>query len=141
MERTGRFTGELAEPPLTADGRASLAARLAADHDVDLADCHAYGDSLADLPLLELVGHPHAINPDFRLVARGAAAAAGRSSAGRTESGRGDAGAAAITPSLPQLRRRARAGAPAAAGALALDGAAAAARSPGPDWVHGATRS
>jgi phosphoserine phosphatase len=67
VERTGRFTGELAEPPLTADGRASLAARLAADHDVDLADCHAYGDSLADLPLLELVGHPHAINPDFRL--------------------------------------------------------------------------
>jgi HAD superfamily hydrolase (TIGR01490 family) len=67
VERVGRFTGELAEPPLTADGRASLAARLAADHDVDLADCHAYGDSLGDLPLLELVGHPHPINPDFRL--------------------------------------------------------------------------
>jgi HAD superfamily hydrolase (TIGR01490 family) len=67
VERTGRFTGELAEPPLTADGRASLAARLAAEHRVDLADCHAYGDSLADLPLLELVGHPHAVNPDFRL--------------------------------------------------------------------------
>ena len=32
VERTGRFTGELAEPPLTADGRASLAARLAAEH-------------------------------------------------------------------------------------------------------------
>jgi HAD superfamily hydrolase (TIGR01490 family) len=67
VERVGRFTGELAEPPLTADGRASVAARLAADHGVDLADCYAYGDSLADLPLLELVGHPHAINPDFRL--------------------------------------------------------------------------
>jgi HAD superfamily hydrolase (TIGR01490 family) len=67
VERVGRFTGELAEPPLTADGRASLTARLAADHNVDLADCHAYGDSLGDLPMLELVGHPHAINPDFRL--------------------------------------------------------------------------
>ena len=67
VERVGRFTGELAEPPLTADGRASLAARLAADHGVELSHCHAYGDSLADLPLLELVGHPHAINPDFRL--------------------------------------------------------------------------
>lgn len=67
VERVGRFTGELAEPPLTADGRASLAAQLAADHGVELSDCHAYGDSLADLPLLELVGHPHAINPDFRL--------------------------------------------------------------------------
>jgi alcohol-forming fatty acyl-CoA reductase len=67
VERVGRFTGELAEPPLTADGRASVTASLAADHGVDLADCHAYGDSLADLPMLELVGHPHPINPDFRL--------------------------------------------------------------------------
>jgi fatty acyl-CoA reductase len=67
VERLGRFTGELAEPPLTADGRASLAAGLAAEHGVDLADCHAYADSVADLPLLELVGHPHPINPDFRL--------------------------------------------------------------------------
>jgi HAD superfamily hydrolase (TIGR01490 family) len=67
VERVGRFTGELAEPPLTADGRASVAAGLAADHGIDLADCHAYGDSLADLPMLELVGHPHPINPDFRL--------------------------------------------------------------------------
>jgi HAD superfamily hydrolase (TIGR01490 family) len=67
IERRGAFTGELAEPPLTADGRASAAARLAAEHGVDLADCHAYGDSASDLPLLEVVGHPHAVNPDFRL--------------------------------------------------------------------------
>jgi HAD superfamily hydrolase (TIGR01490 family) len=67
VERRGAFTGELAEPPLSADGRASLAARLAAEHGVDLADCHAYGDSISDLPLLELVGHPVAVNPDFRL--------------------------------------------------------------------------
>jgi alcohol-forming fatty acyl-CoA reductase len=67
LERRGAFTGELAEPPLSADGRASLAARLAAEHDVDLGDCHAYGDSISDLPLLELVGHPSAVNPDFRL--------------------------------------------------------------------------
>jgi HAD superfamily hydrolase (TIGR01490 family) len=67
VERRGAFTGELAEPPLSADGRASLAARLAAEHGVDLSDCHAYGDSISDLPLLELVGHPVAVNPDFRL--------------------------------------------------------------------------
>ncbi|MDP9228510.1 MAG: haloacid dehalogenase-like hydrolase, partial [Actinomycetota bacterium] len=67
VERRGAFTGELAEPPLTADGRASLAARLAAEHDVSLADSHAYGDSISDLPMLELVGNPHAVNPDFRL--------------------------------------------------------------------------
>ena len=34
---------------------------------MDLADCHAYGDSISDLPLLELVGHPVAVNADFRL--------------------------------------------------------------------------
>jgi len=67
VERVGRFTSELAEPPLTADGRASLAARMAADRGLELADCHAYADSVADLPLLELVGHPHPVNPDFRL--------------------------------------------------------------------------
>lgn len=67
VEQRGSFTGELAEPPVTADGRASLAARLAADRGVDLGDCYAYGDAISDLPMLELVGHPHAVNPDFRL--------------------------------------------------------------------------
>jgi HAD superfamily hydrolase (TIGR01490 family) len=67
VEHGGRFTGELAEPPLTADGRASLAARLAAERGLDLADCHAYADSVADLPLLEVVGHAHPVNPDVRL--------------------------------------------------------------------------
>jgi fatty acyl-CoA reductase len=67
IERRGAFTGELAEPPLTADGRASTAARLAAERGFELSDCHAYGDSISDLPMLELVGHPVAINPDFRL--------------------------------------------------------------------------
>jgi len=66
-EDLGVFTGELAEPPLTAEGRAALATSLAAERGVALADCHAYGDSVSDLPLLEVVGHPHAVNPDFRL--------------------------------------------------------------------------
>jgi HAD superfamily hydrolase (TIGR01490 family) len=67
VEHAGQFTGELAEPPLTADGRASLAAAVAAEHGIALAECHAYGDAISDLPLLEVVGHPHAVNPDFRL--------------------------------------------------------------------------
>jgi len=67
VERGGTFTGELAEPPLSADGRASLVARSAAEHGVDLADCHAYADSVSDLPMLEAVGHPVAVNSDFRL--------------------------------------------------------------------------
>jgi phosphoserine phosphatase len=67
VERDGAFTGELDQPPLTADGRAAFAAARAADHGVDMADCHAYGDAISDLPLLEAVGHPHAVNADFRL--------------------------------------------------------------------------
>jgi alcohol-forming fatty acyl-CoA reductase len=67
VERAGQFTGDLAEPPLTADGRASMAAAIAAEHGVPLAECHAYGDAISDLPMLEVVGHPHAVNPDFRL--------------------------------------------------------------------------
>jgi HAD superfamily hydrolase (TIGR01490 family) len=67
VEQRGAFTGELVEPPLSADGRASLAARVAAEHGVELSACHAYGDSVSDLPMLEAVGHPYAVNPDFRL--------------------------------------------------------------------------
>jgi HAD superfamily hydrolase (TIGR01490 family) len=67
VERDGAFTGELAEPVATADGRAALAAQIAEEHGVALADCHAYADSISDLPMLELVGHAHAVNPDFRL--------------------------------------------------------------------------
>lgn len=34
---------------------------------VDMGQSYAYSDSLYDLPLLEAVGHPHAVNPDARL--------------------------------------------------------------------------
>jgi HAD superfamily hydrolase (TIGR01490 family) len=40
--------------------------------DIDLADSYAYSDSVTDLPMLELVGHPVAVNPDkeLRAIAR-----------------------------------------------------------------------
>ena len=34
---------------------------------LDLAQCYAYSDSASDLPMLEAVGHPVAVNPDGRL--------------------------------------------------------------------------
>jgi fatty acyl-CoA reductase len=67
VEERGAFTGQLAEPPMTADGRASLVAQTAVDHGVDLGDCFAYGDSMSDLPFLDVVGHPYAVNPDLGL--------------------------------------------------------------------------
>jgi fatty acyl-CoA reductase len=67
IEERGAFTGQLADPPLTADGRASFAAQSAAEHGSSLADCFAYGDSMSDLPFLNTVGHPYAVNPDLGL--------------------------------------------------------------------------
>ena len=64
LEERGAFTGELAEPPLTADGRASFVAQAAAEHGSELTDCFGYGDSMSDLPFLDTVGHPFAVNPD-----------------------------------------------------------------------------
>src|SRR5436309_9478493 len=34
---------------------------------IDLAGSYAYSDSITDLPMLELVGHPVAVNPDREL--------------------------------------------------------------------------
>ncbi|MFQ5414064.1 MAG: HAD family hydrolase, partial [Phycisphaerae bacterium] len=61
---SGRFTGALDGPPI---GRAEKATRIrmfAKTHDIDLTRSYAYGDSIADLPMLEAVGHPHVVNPD-----------------------------------------------------------------------------
>ena len=40
---------------------------LARWHDYDLGQCYAYSDSASDLPMLEAVWHPVAVNPDTRL--------------------------------------------------------------------------
>ena len=39
----------------------------AKDHAIDLAESWAYTDSFSDYPMLAVVGHPTACNPDFRL--------------------------------------------------------------------------
>jgi HAD superfamily hydrolase (TIGR01490 family) len=63
----GRYTGELEEVPYAGDARASYLRRLAKGLGADLSASYAYGDSLSDLPMLEAVGHPVAVNPDPRL--------------------------------------------------------------------------
>jgi HAD superfamily hydrolase (TIGR01490 family) len=57
---TGRLTGVLLHGPAKAEAIRQLAER----HGFDLDRCYAYSDSANDLPLLSLVGHPCAINPD-----------------------------------------------------------------------------
>ena len=34
---------------------------------LSLSECYSYSDSISDLPMLSVVGHPAAVNPDFRL--------------------------------------------------------------------------
>ena len=65
--RDGRFTGALAGPPLSGAEKARRARLVAEQEGLDLEQSHAYGDSVADLELLECVGRPVALNPDGRL--------------------------------------------------------------------------
>ena len=61
---TGRLKGDLLHGP----AKAEAVRALAHEHGLDLARCFAYSDSYNDLPMLSLVGHPCAINPDRRLL-------------------------------------------------------------------------
>jgi HAD superfamily hydrolase (TIGR01490 family) len=63
----GVFTGELEGELLRGDGKRVAAERLAREHDAQLGECYALADSMADLSLLESVGHPVAVNPDQSL--------------------------------------------------------------------------
>ncbi|GAA2605974.1 HAD family hydrolase [Streptomyces axinellae] len=59
----GRFTGEI-EYYAYGPTKAEAIRELAGSEGYDLARCYAYSDSVTDLPMLEAVGHPHAVNPD-----------------------------------------------------------------------------
>jgi alcohol-forming fatty acyl-CoA reductase len=65
----GAYTGEMLEAPPTAEGRADALRAYADDHDLDLREAVAYADSTSDLPMLEAVGFPVAVNPETRLAA------------------------------------------------------------------------
>jgi len=66
-ERDGRLTGELLEVPPTGEARALLLAQYADANDLVLSDAVAYADSASDLPMLESVGFPVAVNPEPKL--------------------------------------------------------------------------
>ena len=63
----GELTGELTAVPPTAEARAQAMIDYAAHHDLDLREAVAYADSSSDLPMLEAVGFPVAVNPETRL--------------------------------------------------------------------------
>jgi HAD superfamily hydrolase (TIGR01490 family) len=60
----GRFSGRLSGPVCLEDGKVARLEGLIEVHGIDLAKSYFYSDSVTDLPLLELVGHPVVTNPD-----------------------------------------------------------------------------
>jgi len=63
----GVYSGELAGPFCYGPGKVEAITELARWEGLDLAQCWAYSDSASDLPMLEAVGHPVAVNPDAKL--------------------------------------------------------------------------
>ncbi|HVR03076.1 MAG TPA: HAD-IB family hydrolase [Polyangia bacterium] len=63
----GYATGRLLPPIMAAATKASWMRIYAEKENLNLSDCYGYSDSLSDLPMLSVVGHPTAVNPDLRL--------------------------------------------------------------------------
>ncbi|MFF0477928.1 HAD family hydrolase [Streptomyces sp. NPDC004284] len=62
----GCFTGEV-EYYAYGPTKAEAVRELAESEGYDLSRCYAYSDSATDIPMLEAVGHPYAVNPDRTL--------------------------------------------------------------------------
>ncbi|MEY2468486.1 MAG: hypothetical protein QOF21_1184 [Actinomycetota bacterium] len=63
----GVLTGAIDGGFVWSMGKLDAVRSWAASHNIDLAESYAYSDSIYDTPLLNAVGHPHAVNPDPRL--------------------------------------------------------------------------
>lgn len=67
VDAAGLHTGKIAGRVCFSAGKLVHASAEAAAHGVELKDCAFYTDSYSDLPVLEVVGRPVAVNPDLRL--------------------------------------------------------------------------
>jgi HAD superfamily hydrolase (TIGR01490 family) len=65
--KDGYATGKLLRPVVAGPEKARLVREWARARGLDLGDCFAYSDSYSDVPMLSVVGHPCAVNPDLRL--------------------------------------------------------------------------
>ena len=63
----GYATGRLLPPVMASATKATWIREYAEENEINLSKSHAYSDSISDLPMLSIVGHPVAISPDFRL--------------------------------------------------------------------------
>ena len=67
IDELGRYTGRLVGEILHGPAKVKAVEEIAAENGLDLQECAAYSDSINDLPLLETVGYPHAVNPEGEL--------------------------------------------------------------------------
>jgi HAD superfamily hydrolase (TIGR01490 family) len=67
VDDDGYYTGRLVGGVMHGPEKAKAVAEKASEHGIDLGECAAYSDSMNDLPLLEAVGFPHAVNPEGEL--------------------------------------------------------------------------
>lgn len=65
--KAGIATGKLLKPVVAGPEKARLIREHAKERGYDLAECFAFSDSYSDVPMLSVVGHPAAVNPDKRL--------------------------------------------------------------------------
>ncbi|MDH4116537.1 MAG: HAD-IB family hydrolase [Acidimicrobiia bacterium] len=65
----GHFTDEIDGPFVHGPGKAEAVRSVIIEQGYDPLLCYAYSDSISDLPLLDAVGHPVAVNPDSALEA------------------------------------------------------------------------
>jgi len=65
--RDGVYTGSPDGPFTYREGKAEAIREIAAERGFDLGESWAYSDSESDLPMLRVVGHPVAVNPDAAL--------------------------------------------------------------------------
>ncbi len=63
----GYATGRLLPPVMASATKAKWIREYAEKNEINLSESFAYSDSISDLPMLSIVGHPVAVNPDFRL--------------------------------------------------------------------------
>jgi HAD superfamily hydrolase (TIGR01490 family) len=63
----GVATGRLLPPIMAAATKASWIRTYTEREGISLSDSYAYTDSMSDLPMLSIVGHPAVVNPDMRL--------------------------------------------------------------------------
>ncbi len=67
-EIDGQYTGKAAGVPCFREGKVTRLQQWLADTGHSLEGSYFYSDSCNDLPLLEVVDHPIAVNPDDRLL-------------------------------------------------------------------------